>query len=165
MDPRSTLDIYPRPLSDQSPRIRDRRSRVKHRTGMRRFNPALPSRFGQLGSLLPSGVRAATQCPHSGDLAGEHHSRSQVHQPFLQPMLHEEARIANARDEILPMALSQRIRSTMVCGSAAAFDSSHPMVRATTLSSPGGIITGDARFGAPRHAHLIQSCDSTPRES
>jgi hypothetical protein len=33
---------------------------------------------------------------------GEHHSRSQVHQPFLQPMLHEEARMANARDEILP---------------------------------------------------------------
>jgi hypothetical protein len=31
-------------------------------------------------------------------------------------MLHEEARMANARDEILPTALSQRIRSTMVCG-------------------------------------------------
>jgi hypothetical protein len=39
-----------------------------------------------------------------------------------------------------------------------------PMIRVTMLSSLGGIITGDDRFSAPRHVHLIQSYDSMPRE-
>jgi hypothetical protein len=80
MDPRSTPDIYPRHLSDQSPRIHDRRSRVKHRTGIRRFNPTRPSiDQRQETRLLPIGpAQRRRSLPTVAEHAGAH--RPSIHE-------------------------------------------------------------------------------------
>jgi hypothetical protein len=70
MDPRSTPDIYPHHLSDQSPRIHDRRSRVKHRTGMRRFNPTRPSIDQRPLRSPPPLDTSHGGGPHGGPFAG-----------------------------------------------------------------------------------------------